>query len=89
VSKLYVRMTDRAMSGWGRAEGKTNVLVIECDNWDQAAAIEKAALDRREMRRVRICSTPPVDRPGVLHSRKHFTDFAGDWLAYYRSEVAA
>jgi hypothetical protein len=87
--KYYVRMTDKVMSGWGRAEGKTNVLVIECDTWAQAVAIEKAAHDRREMRRIEICSTRPKERRGVLHSRKHFSEFAGPWLDYYRTETEA
>lgn len=87
--KLYVRMTDKFMSGWGKAEGKTNVLVIECENWTQAIAISAAAKERREMRRVKICGNAPRDRVGVLHSRKHFTEFSGPWLAYYRTDNAA
>ena len=89
MSRYYVRMTDKFMSGWGAAEGKINVLVVECDTWAQAAAIEKAAHDRREMRRIQICSTPPRNRAGVLVSRKHFSEFAGPWLDYYRAETEA
>jgi hypothetical protein len=69
-------------------EGKRNVLVVTCDTWEQAAAIEKAAHDRSDMQRVEICLKPPRERSGVLYSRKHFSDFAGDWLAYYRGEAA-
>lgn len=89
MSRYYVRMTDKFMSGWGRAEGKINVLVVECDTWEQAAAIEKAAHERREMRRVQICSTPPRERAGLLISRKPFSDFAGPWLAYYKTPEVA
>ena len=88
MSRYYVRMTDKFMSGWGVSEGKRNVLVIACDTWEQAAAIEKAAHDRSDMQRVEICLKPPRERNGVLYSRKHFSDFAGDWLAYYRGEAA-
>jgi hypothetical protein len=89
MSRYYVRMTDKFMSGWGVSEGKRNVLVVACDTWEQAAAIEKAAHDRSDMQRVEICLKPPRERSGVLYSRKHFSDFAGDWLAYYRDGVAA
>ena len=89
--KLYVRMTDTFMSGWGRAEGKTNVLVIECDTWEQALAIRQAARDRREMRRIAICGSLPRSRPNVLLTHRPFSDFSGPWLAYYpanQSEAA-
>jgi len=33
---LYVTMTDKFMSGWGMAEGKTNKLVLECKNLHEA-----------------------------------------------------
>jgi hypothetical protein len=39
------------------------------------------------MQRIDICLKPPRERAGVLYSRKQFSDFAGDWLAYYRAEV--
>ena len=85
MKKYYVRMTDKFLSEWGVAEGKHNVLVIECDTYAQADAIARAAHDRTDMQRIEIClMKPPRERAGVLYSRKHFSDFAGDWLAYYR-----
>ena len=36
---VYVTMTDKFMSGWGMAKGKTNKLVIECENSMQAEKI--------------------------------------------------
>lgn len=79
---LYVRMTDKFMSGWGRAANSTNVLVIACDTHEQAVAIAKAAGDRREMRRIAICTTNPKSRAGVLHTRRHVSEFGGSWLQY-------
>lgn len=81
--KLYVRMTDKFMSGWGVTKNKASVLVIECDTWDQALAIQKAANDRPEMRRVAICSQPPRSRPNVLLTYRPFSECSGSWLAYY------
>ena len=53
----YVTMTDNFMSGWGLARNKTNKLVIECDDMNQAMLIEKNAKLRSEMRYVNIRST--------------------------------
>lgn len=86
--KIYVRMTDRWFSGWGLCENKRNVLVIVCDNFRQAEAIRRAALDRREMQRVSIVGSMPRQRAGVLYSVKPFADMLGPWREYYR-EVAA
>ena len=55
----YVTMTDKFMSGWGAAAGKINKLVIECETYDQAEQIERAAKTRREMKRVGIRTSKP------------------------------
>ena len=83
MSKIYVRMTDKFMSGWGMAEGKQNVVVVECDTWEQAEAIERAANKRSEMRRVQCCLGKPKNRSGVLYSHKQFRDLSGSWLEFY------
>lgn len=84
--KIYVRMTDKWMSGWGACENKRNVLVIACDNWRQAEAIRRAAFDRSEMQRVAIVGTMPRERAGVLYSVKTFDDMLGPWREYYAPE---
>ena len=83
---IYVRMTDKFMSGWGAARNMTNVMVVQCETREQADAIERAAQDRREMKRVSICSSMPKNRTGVLYSVKSFSDLSGPWLAYYNGE---
>jgi hypothetical protein len=57
--KYYVAMTDKFMSGWGKAEGKTNKHVIVCNSYDQAKIVERNAKDRSEMKYVNIRSTKP------------------------------
>lgn len=79
----YVRMTDKFMSGWGRAQGKTNVLVIICETYNQALAIRSAAMKRPEMKRVRIVASAPRQRPGVLLSFKNFSELGGPWLEFH------
>ncbi len=56
---FYVTMTDRFMSGWGEARGKTNKLVIECETMAEAITVEQNARDRDEMKYVNIRSSRP------------------------------
>ena len=56
---LWVTMTDKCMSGWGQAEGKTNKMIIECETWEQAETIARNARKRPEMRYINICCNKP------------------------------
>ena len=85
MTKVYVAMTDKFMSGWGMARGMTNRYVIECDDWSQAEAIEKAAHKRSEMKRIAICLNKPKARPSVLITMKKFSDLSGPWLEFYKA----
>ena len=62
----YVAMTDKFMSGWGHAAGKTNRHVIPCDTYDEAQAITENAMGRSEMVRVTISTNRPRAKDGVL-----------------------
>lgn len=77
--KYWVSMTDKFMSGWGMAEGKTNKLVIECDNYEQAYIIEQNAKRRSEMKHINICINKPKARSGVLYSHKHYHELGTIW----------
>lgn len=59
MSKFYVTMTDSFMSGWGKAEGKTNKLVLECDSLREANIVATYADQRNEMKRVSVRKTKP------------------------------
>ena len=85
----YVRMTDKWFSGWGQCENKQNVLVIICDDWRQAEAIRRAAVERPEMKRVAIVSAMPRERAGILYSVKSFADMLGPWREYYAPNPGA
>lgn len=56
---FYVTMTDKFMSGWGRARGKTNKLVISCNTYDEAETVAANARNRSEMKYVNICENKP------------------------------
>jgi len=75
----YVTMTDKFMSGWGYASGKTNKMIVECATYDQAAQIARAARNRSEMRRVNIRQTRPYYGSHILASWKSFDDLHGSW----------
>lgn len=77
--KYYVTMTDKFMSGWGFAEGKTNKLIIECDTWQQAEQIKKAAHKRTEMRYINIRTTKPRYGKHILESWKAWSDLGTIW----------
>ena len=76
----YVTMTDKFMSGWGPATGKTNKLIVECETYDQAELIERNAKKRSEMRYVNIRSTKPYYGNHILESWKTFDEMGGPWL---------
>lgn len=50
---IYVRMTDSFFSGWGEAEGKTNVLILPASDMTMAyALIDWIRRNRDEMKRI-------------------------------------
>ena len=57
--EYYVTMTDRFLSGWGKAENKTNKLVLVCDGYDEAERVYAYARTRPEMKYVNICTNKP------------------------------
>jgi hypothetical protein len=75
----YVTMTDKFMSGWGVAQGKTNKLIIECETSQQAEQIERAALRRAEMRYVSVRTTKPRYGSGIVESWKTWGDLGTIW----------
>jgi hypothetical protein len=78
---FYVTMTDKFMSGWGRAEGFTNKMVVQCATLEQAEQIERAARRRPEMKYVNICARRPRYGAHVLPSFKTYADLSGPWKA--------
>ncbi len=73
---FYVTMTDKFMSGWGMAAGKTNKMIVECETWQQAEQVERA---RSEMRYVNICTRRPRYGVQVVESWKTWDDLGPVW----------
>ena len=59
--KLYVTMIDTFMSGWGKAEHKTDFLVFECDSNEQAKIVADNGRNRTDMDCIKIRRTFPYD----------------------------
>lgn len=77
--KFFVTMSDKFMSGWGMAQGKTNKLIIECDTFEQAQAIERNAHKRPEMKYINICINRPRYGRNVVESWKTFDELGDIW----------
>lgn len=59
TKKWYVTMTDKFMSGWGKAQGTLNKLIFICDSYDEAVIVSDNAKNRSDQKNVNICSTKP------------------------------
>lgn len=79
ISKFYVTMTDKFMSGWGLAKNKTNKLIIVCETWEQAETIERNAKKRSEMKYINICVNKPRYGDNVRESWKSFEELGEIW----------
>lgn len=55
----YVTATDKFMSGWGLAKGRTNKVVVICENWQEAREVRDALDTRSEMKYVNVRSSKP------------------------------
>jgi hypothetical protein len=79
MEKWYVTMTDKFMSGWGCAKGKTNKFIIECDSLNDAEIIERNAHKRNEMKYINLCKNKPRYGSNILQSHKHFNELGDIW----------
>lgn len=77
--KLYVTMTDKFMSGWGKASGMINKYIVICESWEDAETVEKNAHKRPEMKYININITEPKQKSGYLLTFKHFNELGNIW----------
>lgn len=69
MPKYWVTMTDKFMSGWGKAEGKINKLVFECDSYDEAVTVAENAAARGDQKNVNICTKKPYYSPSRYYAQ--------------------
>lgn len=75
----YVTMTDKFMSGWGMAQGKTNKFIVVCETWQDAETIQRNAEKRSEMKYINITDKKPRYGKNVLESWKKFDELGEIW----------
>ena len=56
----YVISKDKFMSGWGRAEGKENWCICECDSMKDAERVKAYAESRGDQEKVYITEHAPL-----------------------------
>lgn len=76
---FYVVMTDKFMSRWGMAQGKTNKFIVECETYQQAETIYQNAQRRSEMKYINIHYKKPRFASNVLESWKTFDELGEIW----------
>lgn len=82
---FYVTMTDKALSGWGLSHNKIAKLVVVCDTYEQAFAIETYAKTRSEMKYVNLTVNKP--RYSTLKycvTEREFDQLGESWKKYYK-----
>ncbi len=82
-TKYYVTMTDKFMSGWGRARDKINKLVIECNGSMEAVTVAVNAKDRPEMKYINIRETKPYYNQERYETSWHDR---GDYSRWFRDD---
>ena len=69
IKMYYVTMTDKFMSGWGRARSKINKLIFPCETYAEAEIVEANANSRSDQKHVNIC----VRFPYHLNKSQYYT----------------
>ena len=80
MSKYYVTMTDKFLSGWGKAKDKINKVVIQCDSLEEAKTVEENARSRSDMKRINIATKKPY-----YNKDSHLVTFRtkSDWPKWF------
>lgn len=76
---IFVSMRDNFMSGWGEAEGKSNVYQVECETQAQADQIKSAAAARSEMSRIKAHPHQRTSDRNTLVTDKRFSELGPIW----------
>jgi hypothetical protein len=83
----FVTFSDKHLSGWGMADGKTSKRIIICNNWHEAKRLADAlqnAPKREGIRRVNTCCKFPYYSPNrVCISIDLYEDWASGWVMEY------
>ena len=56
---MYVTMTDKFLSGWGKAEGKIAKYVYECKDYNEVLIVSDNAEKRKDQKCINWCVRKP------------------------------
>lgn len=80
ILPYYVVMTDKFMSGWGKADGKINKYIIECEDYNEAEIVQRNAYKRPEMKYINITRNKPYYSPkGYVISMEKYENLGEIW----------
>lgn len=71
MAKYYASMIDTFMSGWGKAKGKKNVLIFECDTLEEAVIVAENAKNRSDQTNIAIHKDYPEFLPASRYYVQH------------------
>lgn len=63
MTKVYVTMTNKVLSGWGGAEGRIFKQVIECNDYEEAWEIIRNAREDAGVSHIHLRETKPYYSP--------------------------
>lgn len=77
MEKLYVSAIDKFMSDWGKAKGKENIVVFECDDKDEVKIVIDNIRNREDFKFVLYHNTyyPTFDEKKFYQEKKGKTDY--------------
>lgn len=82
MTKYYVTMTDKFMSGWGEADGKINKLIFECDSRQEAHIVAENAEARGDQKYINILASKPYYTPSRYYAQ---TKTKEEYPAWYEA----
>lgn len=77
--KYYVTMTDKFLSGWGKAENKINKLIFICDSYEDAQIVSNNAKNRSDMKYINITTKKPYYNSNRYYAQEKTKDEYNSW----------
>ena len=83
-------MTDKFLSGWGKADHKIAKYVVECDSYKEAEIVEDNAKARSDQKNVNICYNKPYYNKRWSIVKYQTKEDLPNWFVagYFRQQTA-
>lgn len=77
--KYWVTMTDKFMSGWGKAQNKICKYIYCCKTYEEALIVYENANDHKDQKHINICRSEPYYSPETHLSMWKFKKDSKAW----------